>query len=248
MRASYEILWTLGALRRASGAAPRHFSPRIVRSSPAECQSLRLSSIGLENGTADAVRGVLPINPSPMRLVYALSLFALLAATAAAQPAALRGRVLERGTADPVVGASVVLRLPGETAPAAGTAADAEGRFTVPEITPGRYRLVVSAVGSAPFEETLGLEAGARIERRIELRPAASDLDEVVVEAGRPGGVRDATAGAQRAEAENIALIPVPGGGGDLAAYLQPFPASPPSASAAGSSSCAAASRRRTWP
>ena len=159
-----------------------------------------------------------------MRLLYAFSLALLLAAAASAQPAALRGRVLEAGTARPVVGASVVLRVPGEAVPAAGTAADAEGRFVVSGIAPGRYRLVVSAVGFAPHEETLDLEPGTRIERRIELRPARSDLDEVVVEAGRPGGVRDATAGAQRAEAENVALIPVPGGGGDLAAYLQTVP------------------------
>ena len=157
-----------------------------------------------------------------MRLLYALPLLALLAAAATAQPAALRGRVLESGTADPVVGASVVLRVEGETA--AGTAADADGRFVLSDLTPGRYRLVVTAIGFAPFEEALELAPGDRVERRLALRPAASDLSEVVVEAGRPGGVRDASAGAQLAEAENVAAIPVPGGGGDLAAYLQTIP------------------------
>ena len=159
-----------------------------------------------------------------MRVCLFFSLFVLLAAAATAQPAAFRGVVLEARTDAPVVGASVVLRVPGETAPAAGTAADADGRFLVSDVAPGPYRLVVSAVGFAPYEETLTLGEGARLERRIVLAPAASDLDEVVVEAGRPGGVRDATAGAQRAEAENVALIPVPGGGGDLAAYLQTVP------------------------
>ena len=157
-----------------------------------------------------------------MRLFYALPLLVLLAAAATAQPAALRGRVVESGTADPVVGASVVLRIDGETA--AGAAADADGRFVLSGIEPGRYRLVVTAIGFAPFEEALELAPGDRVERRLALRPAASDLSEVVVEAGRPGGVRDASAGAQLAEAENVAAIPVPGGGGDLAAYLQTIP------------------------
>jgi hypothetical protein len=157
-----------------------------------------------------------------MRL-SSLFLSFLLAAASVAQPAAFRGVVVEAGD-QPVVGASIVLRVPGESAPAAGTAADADGRFLIAEIVPGRYQLVVSAIGFAPYEEALDLEPGARVERRIVLRPEASDLGEVVVEAGRPGGVRDATAGAQRAEAENVALIPVPGGGGDLAAYLQTVP------------------------
>ena len=106
-----------------------------------------------------------------------LLLLALLATSAAAQTAAVRGVVRDAGGAA-LPGASVYLS--GTTR---GAAADAEGRFEIAGVPPGGYRLVGSLVGYRPDVREVRLAEGARASLDLALEASAVDLGDVRVEA-----------------------------------------------------------------
>lgn len=81
-----------------------------------------------------------------IRNVYSTLLFLLLSATVAfAQTGAIRGKVLDRASKEPLPFASVVAELNG--AQAGGAQSDFNGEFTIKPLQPGAYTLKVSYVG-----------------------------------------------------------------------------------------------------
>lgn len=72
--------------------------------------------------------------------------------------AVVRGVVRTAG-GEPVAGARVF----------AGT--DAAGRFSLPRISAGRYRLVVRSDGHAPLESEVEVRGGASLHLELELAP-----------------------------------------------------------------------------
>ena len=108
-----------------------------------------------------------------------LLLLALLAASAQAQPASLRGTVRDAaGAALP--GASVYL-----SGTSRGAAADAEGRYRIDGVPPGAYRLVGSMVGFEADVLAVRLEPGEARSVDLALEAAPLDLGDVVAEADR---------------------------------------------------------------
>ena len=76
------------------------------------------------------------------RIIY-IFLFICIALTAAAQQKlSLKGKVIDKGKREPVSFASVGIYGTGQ-----GSVTDSLGNFTIKNITPGIYRLQVSAVG-----------------------------------------------------------------------------------------------------
>lgn len=107
-------------------------------------------------------------------------------AAVAQTEAALRGVVRDAATTRPVAGARVTL-LPG----ARGAITDGDGRYSVREIRPGRYRVVVVAGGYRDeARDSVTLPAGQTVVLDLVLRPAAVPLEGIVVEA-RPDPVLD---------------------------------------------------------
>ena len=91
------------------------------------------------------------------------------------------GRVTERGSGEPVVMASVVIQDLGLWA-----VTDAEGRFALAEVAPGRHQLVVSLLGYET--RTLPIDVKGNIARlAVELSVSSLTLDAVVVTA-KDGG------------------------------------------------------------
>ena len=78
----------------------------------------------------------------------------------------------------PLPGASVYLS--GTTR---GDAADAEGRYRIPAVTPGTYRLVGSMVGFTADVREVQLPAGQEVQLDLKLTPSVSGVGSVVVEA-----------------------------------------------------------------
>ncbi|RYY30985.1 MAG: SusC/RagA family TonB-linked outer membrane protein [Chitinophagaceae bacterium] len=89
----------------------------------------------------------------------------------------INGRILN-ATGEPVSGASVELL--GTTY---GTAADAEGRFTFPDLPAGNYRVQVSAVGFTSQVRTVTVTDGKTAELSFNLVSDNADLTEVTVTA-----------------------------------------------------------------
>ena len=111
-----------------------------------------------------------------MRLALPL-LSLLLAVAASAQTGTVAGRVV--GTdGGPLAGANVTL-----DGTALGAASALDGRFEIAAVPAGTYEVVATAVGYAPDRERVVLEAGDRVEVRLVLVEAATDVGEVVVTA-----------------------------------------------------------------
>ena len=88
---------------------------------------------------------------------------------------------MQAATGGPLPGANVVLRDSETGARRYGTAADSAGAFSLRDVVPGRYRLVVSFVGHARHTESLLLSAGTTIRDTVRLRERALSQNEVLV-------------------------------------------------------------------
>ena len=107
----------------------------------------------------------------------------LCAATAAAQPVAVRFRVADRTTRDAVVGAVAELRSRTDTAAAAlYTTSDIDGRGLFPRVPRGEYRLTVTSLGYDSLRTDLRVGTTAVALDSLWLAPRAEAIDDVVVE------------------------------------------------------------------
>jgi len=107
----------------------------------------------------------------------------LCAATAAAQPVAVRFRVADRTTRDAVVGAVAELRSRTDTAAAAlYTTSDIDGRGLFPRVPRGEYRLTVTSLGYDSLGTDLRVGTTAVALDSLWLAPRAETIDDVVVE------------------------------------------------------------------
>ena len=75
-----------------------------------------------------------------------------------------------------VVGVNVVLHDSQK-----GTATDEEGKFIIPNITPGKYELVISAIGFTDYRQNITVQASETVRLKIELESKMEELSEVVV-------------------------------------------------------------------
>lgn len=134
--------------------------------------------------------------------------------------AALRGVVTSADDALPLQGANVVLEAPdGSVAYAAATGP--AGAYAIDGIEPGRYPLRVSFVGFSTYRDTLLLRPGIRT-YDVDLAVGEQELTGLLVEAERGAARRQA--GLQTIRPSELSRIPMPGPGGDIAAYLQTLP------------------------
>mgnify|MGYP006284520405 CR=1 FL=1 len=96
----------------------------------------------------------------------------------AQQPATLSGTV-EDTNGSPLPGANVVLQDTDY-----GTAAGADGSYSIEDITPGTYTVRVSFVGYEVIEQEITLSAGANVTRTFTLASAPLQGEEVIVTVG----------------------------------------------------------------
>ena len=87
----------------------------------------------------------------------------------------LTGTVEDKRTGEPLPGATIILEGADK-----GTASDIDGNYTLNNIEPGEYTIIVSFVGFKRLEETMEIELGSN-EFNAKLSPDISGFDEVVV-------------------------------------------------------------------
>ena len=150
-------------------------------------------------------------------------LFTLSTPDAQAQSARIRGFVTDLADGQTLQGVNVFLR-DMEANLVTGSATDGNGYYDLPQITPGRYVLLASFIGYAPYADTLDVAAGDLITRNIEISVSEAELDEVVIESERETGAAALSAGLQTVRVNEIERIPTPDVSGDLAGYLQTLP------------------------
>jgi len=140
--------------------------------------------------------------------------------TAAAQEAALQGIVAEASSGRPLEDVAVTLE--GGEGQAYHAVTDRNGFYQIPGIVPGTYTLRSRQIGYEDHEEIVRLGPGERLTLSFRLTPTPVELEGIIVAPERGAAVR--TLGRQIVTPENLRTVPVPGGSGDLAAYLQTLP------------------------
>jgi hypothetical protein len=141
-------------------------------------------------------------------------------AAAVAQQAAMLGIVADSGTGRPLERVAITLEAGGR--PAYGASTDRNGFYQVLGISPGTYTLRIRRVGYVGYEQIVTLAAAERRRISVRLAAAAVPLDSIVVTA--EGGAAVSDLGRQVVTPADVGLVPVPGGTGDLATYLQILP------------------------
>ncbi len=135
--------------------------------------------------------------------------------TQAAKLDALRGFVLASGGDVPLVGSTIVVT--NETGTALEAKAEGDGSFGFPELTPGRYRVVISAPGFDTLDVFEDVAAGEALEVKYRLVATAEGLEVVVRGARSPREVTKRTL-------EQRELSRIPGTNGDALRGLQNLP------------------------
>ncbi len=92
----------------------------------------------------------------------------------------LKGRVVEKGTDQPLVGANIYVK---ENL-TIGAVTDFNGFFTI-ALQPGKYLFTVSFTGMKSTSFSLDVKDGSTIERHIEMEAFSTQFEEVVVRAGK---------------------------------------------------------------
>ncbi|MFZ4863149.1 TonB-dependent receptor domain-containing protein [Sphingobacterium sp. Mn56C] len=121
-----------------------------------------------------------------IKLIHFLFLFIPLFSFA--QQGALRVKVLEAGSSDPVMGASVTLLNPTTKAPVLGRQTSTEGVALMSDVKTGRYILQISFVGMVDYlKDNVLIEAGKTLDLgTISLEEAGKEIGEVVVQGRVP--------------------------------------------------------------
>jgi TonB-dependent siderophore receptor len=118
----------------------------------------------------------------------------------AQQTGALHGTVSNAATQSPVEGAIVSLR--GTTH---RTQSGGSGAFVLRDISPGNYTVVVNAIGMAPYQAEVVIEAGKTAELALAMIPIPVNLRAVVVTASKTQTeIRDIPASVSVLTSENI--------------------------------------------
>ncbi|MBP1653859.1 MAG: TonB-dependent receptor, partial [Bacteroidetes bacterium] len=140
------------------------------------------------------------------RWIPLLALLSVLASMAWAT-GKIRGRVQDRDSREPLVGANVLV-----VGTAMGSATDVNGEFTILEIAAGTYTLRATYVGySALSVSNIRVNNTLTTDVTLELVSESVTLQAVEVVAERPLVTRDATNAVRITTAEDISSLPVRG-------------------------------------
>ncbi len=132
-------------------------------------------------------------------------LFLFFAGLEAGTTGKLVGKITDKETGEPVIGANVIIE-----GTNLGAAADVEGYYYINSIPPGTYNVVVSSVG---YQKTRITNVVIRIDLTtkldVELSSTAVSMGEIVIEAKQPLITKDLTSSSAIVTSEQIKAMPV---------------------------------------
>ncbi|MBW6461027.1 MAG: TonB-dependent receptor [Bacteroidales bacterium] len=115
-----------------------------------------------------------------MRIHLIIFLFASAIALNAQDYGTFRGTVKDKNTLEPLIGASVILRLD----PSFGTAANINGHFSL-QLQRGSYTFLITYTGMKSDTISFRIDPGQTVERHILLEPFVSQLQGVEIKVGK---------------------------------------------------------------
>jgi len=139
--------------------------------------------------------------------------------TISAQDGIIRGFVYEQETGEPVIFTNVYLHRTSH-----GAATDVNGYFAISRIPEGTYTLMVTNLGYDTVRESVTIKKGTVLSKKLFLRKAAFNLQEVQITAEQHEARNDTRTSVIKITPKQISRIPTIGGQPDLAQYLQVLP------------------------
>ncbi len=150
-------------------------------------------------------------------LIFALFLSAQFIVLA--QTSKLVGNVTDGATKEPLIGVNVII-----VGTNIGTVTDVNGRYSILNISPGRYHVKASMLGYATvLQQNVDIFIDRTTTADFQLSDATIELNQVIVVATKPQVIRDRTATATTIESSQINSAPIEGlrGAMDLYAGFQ---------------------------
>lgn len=130
----------------------------------------------------------------------------------------IHGSVVDAETGQPLPGANITI-IDGER----GAASDGEGRFSIPSLAPGSYRLRASFIGYETRVLTdVVVRPGRKTEVELRLHPSAYESEEVVITAGYFTAAGDRPVSTASFSGEEIRRSP--GSAGDVSRIMMALP------------------------
>ncbi len=108
-------------------------------------------------------------------ICFIITLFSLSSAWSQPNTGIIEGKITS-SEGEPVAGANIAIKENQK-----GTSSDNNGKFIIQNIPPGKYTLIVSAVGYAEYEKQLSIQSGQTEKLEITLNTTTEELGEVVV-------------------------------------------------------------------
>lgn len=150
-----------------------------------------------------------------------ISLFSLLLFPHAsiAQKGSVRGFVYEKETGEPVIFTNVFL-----DKTTFGAATDVNGYFSITQVPPGTYNLVVRCIGYDSLEMLITIKSGDVLNKKLYLKKSAINLKEINISAQKEIARSETMISVVKATPRDLKQIPSVGGQPDIAQYVQILP------------------------
>lgn len=159
------------------------------------------------------------MNNLKTRILLSLILLTVSTAVVAQNHATIRGFVYEQENGEPVIFTNVYLEGTNY-----GASTDVNGYYSISQIPPGDYELMVTAVGYDTTRVSLSVQRGDIINQRLLVSESSIQMQEFEVSAERQEAQTQVQMSVQKITPRDMERIPSIGGEPDLAQYLQVLP------------------------
>jgi hypothetical protein len=150
---------------------------------------------------------------------YLLLICSLLTGTLLAQTGTIKGFAYLKSSGEPVLFTTVYLK-----GTNMGQATDVNGYFSISQIPPGDYTIMISSMGFDTLQESVTVKAGTIISKKLYLVQSDVKLKEVEVSAETAAKQGETQISVNKIDPVIIKKLPTVGGEPDLAQYLQVIP------------------------
>lgn len=136
-----------------------------------------------------------------------------------AQDGTVRGFIYDKETGEPVIFTNVYFK-----GTSIGASTDVNGFFSITNIPPGEYTLLVTAMGYDSLSMPVTMKKGKTIKKELYVKPGSYKLKGVDISAKRQKARKETKTSVVKIDPKNIKKLPGVGGEPDLAQYLQVLP------------------------
>ncbi len=150
---------------------------------------------------------------------YLLVLFLFLTGMSFSQTGTIKGFVYLKESGEPVLFTTVFLK-----GTNFGQSTDVNGYFSISQIPPGEYTIMVTGIGYDTLQESVIVKAGDMISKKLYLVQSNIKLKEVEVSAVQAAKQGETQISVNKIDPIIIKKLPTVGGEPDLAQYLQVLP------------------------